>query len=166
MPDDVSVSDVSICSTGFFGVEMKQDETGVYFPFSWNRDKTFSLRYRFSRNGLKIRGNGFPNNGMLRHSLVTLEGCNLLWLHLPYSLSSFCLFGLNNCLPAWAKWGMSVNVRLFSPKRNVLALTFKKKGRCGKSLFPQSTSILNIRGVFEECLIMKNCGTTLERGRN
>ena len=41
---------------------------------------------------------------------------------------------------------------------------YKRGGE--KSLFPQSTLILNMRGVFEEIPLMKNCGKTLERGRN
>ena len=34
------------------------------------------------------------------------------------------------------------------------------------SLFPQSTLILKMRCLFEENPLMKNCGITLERGRN
>ena len=51
------------------------------------------------------------SNGMLRHSLETLEGCNLLWhVVAPSSLLSLslCLFWLNDCLPARTKRGMAI----------------------------------------------------------
>ena len=51
------------------------------------------------------------HNGMLRHSLATLEGCIFLWhIVAPSSRLSlfFCLFGQNDCLPARAKQGMAI----------------------------------------------------------
>ena len=55
---------------------------------------------------------------MLRHSLATLRAeiyCGTLWLPLSSSFFFFCLFGLNDCLPARAKRGMAI--RSLRPKR-------------------------------------------------
>ena len=59
----------------------------------------------------------FLGYGMFRHAFVTLAGRKILQkivLPLPYSLF-FCLFELNDCLPAGAKRGMAI--RSFSAKR-------------------------------------------------
>ena len=53
-------------------------------------------------------------------TLATLEGCNLLWhIVAPSSLLSlfFCLFGLNVCLPAWAKRGMAIRSFITIPTK-------------------------------------------------
>ena len=84
---------------------------------------------------------------MLSHSLATLEGCCVFVAHCgtlfpPLSLFLFCLFGLNDCLPAQAKQGMAI--RSFSPKRAKKereegATFYQLKGGCG------STTPLSLR---------------------
>ena len=107
---------------------------------------------------------------MLRYSFATFEGCNLLW-HIvappPPSTPLFLFFSLVH--PIWYFAGCLLRgvIKTWWLANFVWALSFKqKKGGCGRSLFPQSTLILNLRGLFEENPILKNCGTTLERGRN
>ena len=109
-------------------------------------------------------------NGMLRHSLATLEGCNLLWhIVAPSSLLSifFCLLGLNDCLPAPVNWGMAIRSfigKIVKKIKCLSSLIQAAKGGRGNSLFPQSTLILNKRGLFEENPFMKNWGLPWKEG--
>ena len=69
----------------------------------------------------------------------------------PYSFLSlflFCQFGLNDCLPARAKWGMAI--RSFTPKR---AKKEREKGTRSHNM-PQN-KIIWIRGLKEEIAFIK-----------
>ena len=110
-------------------------------------------------------------NGMLSHSLVTLEGCNLLW-HPSFSGFLFLVHPIWFSLPVWLEvWQHEAQLRAGNKANQQGRLIFEqshssKKESMENHFFPQSTLILHIRGLFEEYLSMKNCGTTLEREKN
>ena len=84
--------------------------------------------------------------GMLHHSFVTLEGCKTFQkIVAPSSLLSlfFCLFELNDCLPARAKRGMA--------KRSFSAKGQKKRDNREEG----ATIFYNIKVAYE-WLIMKS----------
>ena len=63
-------------------------------------------------------------------------------------------------------WSCKLQLSQVKTKMFELSPLRKQKGGCGKSLFPQSTLIHNMRGLYEENPLMKNCGITLKRGKN
>ena len=77
-------------------------------------------------------------NGMLCHSFATLEGEHEFLLQFPPLL----------------------NIMMLS------SLIQAEKGGCGILQLPTSILILNMRGLFEENPIMKNCAITLIIGKN
>ena len=104
--------------------------------------------YRQVLRTWKLRRNIFRDinvfhNGKLRHAFATLAGHKILKKIVAPSLLSlfFCLFELNDCLPARAKRGMAI-------------------------ILPHRTKILNMRGLFEKNIFIKNCGITMERGNS
>ena len=115
---------------------------GVSFDF----DYTDLLQRSFTQSKIKkefFRDINVFHNGKLRHAFATLAGHKILKKIVAPSLLSlfFCLFELNDCLPARAKRGMAI-------------------------ILPHRTKILNMRGLFEKNIFIKNCGITMERGNS
>ena len=120
----------------------------------------FTLQKRISRKTALVHPFKFHQNShhcfLIDKSLVLKRNKLLLILLLLLLLFDMCEHLCNSwCFKAKAGY------------KNVWALSFtQQKGGCGKSLFPQSILILNIRGLFEENPLMKNCVTPMERGRS
>ena len=120
---------------------------------------------------------GFP-----RQDLIRFNACKSLMFTLKFPLLKKRTLSISVVTCLMASFFKLMNNLVFLRVLNVgscklqfpqvkfkmfeLSHSSSKKGGCGKSLFPHSTLILNIRGLFEENPLMKNCGITLERGRN